>query len=823
MSANKPPAAKGAEPSKKSGGGFWGKVGKALSNISFEVNVGAPASARRGPSGDPTDPAARMEPVRQDRKETYDEMVYRTTDGTAGQAPAVRVDRERQHVARSIETRTGGKAGGEANIPRGGGEPLGKDVRGRIEPRLGADLSDVRVHRSGESAQAAQALNAKAFTVGNDVHFANGNYQPGTKEGDRLLTHELTHVVQGQRSGVQRKPDDGGSHDDAGSAHGGEEHKVSEPHEPAEKEADSVADKVTSDLHEGGERKAGGAGPGAAGSVSHGSKGAAAGPVAGKGGDPKGSGPVHDQNDAQHGASGAPGRAAQAEGPSDHQSAAGAAHAKEAAPAVGAKLAGAPATISARLQQPARGSKLSMAVYRSLGAQPAKTTPPAPKGQPLPATKPQVPFDSITVQAPMVGGNEKVQVRPKAPGADGKAELWVANQPGGTRLLSIAAFLSRAKNQAGLRAVNSTAQQLDAVEQAVEAVVVTKGQVDKDKFPLLQSSAQQAATIVSALGNKLRTNSLEGAGHARPMTNKVRLEFAKPSAEDWKTPYLNKFIAEMVRQLQQQNAGINGLTVDEWIINREQFSPSEKLNELDEAAKKAVLDTLKQRCEEGLPRAQARLGRLKSKQAKLQAALQTLQATVGAPPEELQKAMETAKKAASDYKSTEAEIQGYIDAKPQIDAGHAGQKMDHSKLKGAGGREDGQAAWANKHRKAKEAIAKLIQQNDPLVQEWVGIVDDVGKLAVLHDPDQIAGGHGDIEKLPVVKEPTDASDADGHAAWRAYLTAVKGHLGVKDINGSLGSQWKREIVKLQTAITTDPDCPQEAYPLRKVNAQFVPK
>jgi putative RNase toxin 15 of polymorphic toxin system len=117
----------------------------------------------------------------------------------------------------------------------------------------------------------------------------------------------------------------------------------------------------------------------------------------------------------------------------------------------------------------------------------------------------------------------------------------------------------------------------------------------------------------------------------------------------------------------------------------------------------------------------------------------------------------------------------------------------------------------------------MIQANDPLVQEWTGIVKEVGDLAVLHDPDQIAGGHGDIAPLPVVKEPTDPNDSDGHASWRSYLAAVKSHLGVKDINGSLGSQWKQRIADLYNEITTDADCPQEAYPLRKVNAQFVPK
>jgi hypothetical protein len=264
MGASRPPPETGtAEGGKKSGGGLRGWVGKVLDNISVDFNVGAPA-AHRAPAGTPTDPAARMEPVRQDRKETYDEMIFRTSDGAEGQAPAVRVDRERQHVARSIDGRAK-PSNPDAAIPKGGGEPLAKDVRTKMEPKLGADLSEVRVHRSGQSAEAAHGLNAKAFTVGPDVHFGSGNYQPGTKEGDRLLVHELTHVVQGQRSGIQRKEADGAAtgdganhgHDDAtgGEAGAAGGHEVSQPGEPAENEADAVADKVTDDLHAPGADK----------------------------------------------------------------------------------------------------------------------------------------------------------------------------------------------------------------------------------------------------------------------------------------------------------------------------------------------------------------------------------------------------------------------------------------------------------------------------------------------------------------------------------------------------------------------------------------
>jgi len=168
---------------------------------------------------------------------------------------------ERDEMARSlhhrlsIQRKAEGGSGAPAAIPEGGGQPLGADVRKRLEPKLGAGLGDVRVHTGGDSATAATQLGARAFTTGSDVHFGAGQFAPGTKEGDRLLAHELTHVVQGQRSGIQRKEAEShdaeqGQHDGAPAAAGG--HEVSQPGEPAEKEADAVADKVTDELHDAG-------------------------------------------------------------------------------------------------------------------------------------------------------------------------------------------------------------------------------------------------------------------------------------------------------------------------------------------------------------------------------------------------------------------------------------------------------------------------------------------------------------------------------------------------------------------------------------------
>jgi len=77
-----------------------------------------------------------------------------------------------------------------------------------MEPRFGHDFSQVRVHADGEAANAARAVQARAYTIGRDIVFGDRQYQPTTRDGKRLLAHELTHVVQ-QRYGaprIQRQP-----------------------------------------------------------------------------------------------------------------------------------------------------------------------------------------------------------------------------------------------------------------------------------------------------------------------------------------------------------------------------------------------------------------------------------------------------------------------------------------------------------------------------------------------------------------------------------------------------------------------------------------
>jgi hypothetical protein len=76
------------------------------------------------------------------------------------------------------------------------GSPLDDQARVAMEQRFGRDFSDVRVHADARAGESARAVNALAFTVGPNVVFAPGQYQPASAQGQQLLAHELTHFVQ---------------------------------------------------------------------------------------------------------------------------------------------------------------------------------------------------------------------------------------------------------------------------------------------------------------------------------------------------------------------------------------------------------------------------------------------------------------------------------------------------------------------------------------------------------------------------------------------------------------------------------------------------
>jgi hypothetical protein len=115
------------------------------------------------------------------------------------------------------------------HLTRSSGQPLDPSVRGTMESLFGHDFSGVRIHSSAAAAKSAIMLSARAYTIDRNIIFASGEYAPRTREGRKLLAHELTHVVQ-QHNGAESTPST--------------QIGVSHPANPSEREAASNVERI---------------------------------------------------------------------------------------------------------------------------------------------------------------------------------------------------------------------------------------------------------------------------------------------------------------------------------------------------------------------------------------------------------------------------------------------------------------------------------------------------------------------------------------------------------------------------------------------------
>ena len=168
--------------------------------VSSWVDEGMPVKAM----GKPRD----MEAFREQQADGASEESGGAGSGAAGGGAGNRNGRQgggERGQARASAAETVG------NVVSSSGQSLDEGVRQEMEAKMGGDFSDVQVHTGSDAAVAADAINARAFTVGNHVAFNKGEYQPGTEEGNKVLAHELTHARQQTAGDVSMlpKPDSG--------------------------------------------------------------------------------------------------------------------------------------------------------------------------------------------------------------------------------------------------------------------------------------------------------------------------------------------------------------------------------------------------------------------------------------------------------------------------------------------------------------------------------------------------------------------------------------------------------------------------------------
>lgn len=157
--------------------------------------------------------------------------------------PKKRVDRKTEKATSTLDDRVAqreaapGAGDGSGVAPAGfesslsqarqaGGSGLSPDSLPFFESGFGQSFGHVRVHNDGAAASLSRSINARAFTIGPDIFFNAGEYQPHSNDGRRLIAHELAHVVQ------QRGASAGGPL------------TVSQPGDSTEREADDIADSI---------------------------------------------------------------------------------------------------------------------------------------------------------------------------------------------------------------------------------------------------------------------------------------------------------------------------------------------------------------------------------------------------------------------------------------------------------------------------------------------------------------------------------------------------------------------------------------------------
>lgn len=183
-----------------------------------------------------------------------------------GRPEAVPTDIERRNEAsaqRSADAARDDGPAGDGGAPdsvrdvvSSPGRSMDESVQREMEDKMGGSFEDVQLHTGPKAAEAADSINARAFTVGNHVAFNSGEYNPDSDSGKKVLAHELTHVRQQTDGRVSLLPKAGVEHPGIDPAEGGviqrrghemivqPKLEVSSPNDPAEREAERVAEQV---------------------------------------------------------------------------------------------------------------------------------------------------------------------------------------------------------------------------------------------------------------------------------------------------------------------------------------------------------------------------------------------------------------------------------------------------------------------------------------------------------------------------------------------------------------------------------------------------
>src|SRR5688572_21918996 len=202
----------------KSDGAFFKKENQAEQNFFGEstqdsffqpVISGLPATAiqRKCEScGEEEKKANRME----DKKE--EEKVQRQPEKKEEEKVMKMEDKKEEEKLQKKENTASSVSGKGAHnyvsTLSGKGQSLSSHANYFFSSRMGYDFSNVKLHTDKKAAESAKDINAKAYTIGNNIVFNEGQYNTDSAEGKKLMAHELAHIVQQDNNNIKRAPGD---------------------------------------------------------------------------------------------------------------------------------------------------------------------------------------------------------------------------------------------------------------------------------------------------------------------------------------------------------------------------------------------------------------------------------------------------------------------------------------------------------------------------------------------------------------------------------------------------------------------------------------
>lgn len=223
-------AHKDKTPAHKDAAGGNAKHGKDQAADMHAAGQSAAATDHKDKAPDPKSSAGQAPPTPKDKlpgqgagqmtpKDEEKPAIQKMSDGDKKEEDKTKVNKkeeagkqEKEESTAVMKKESGGthaahKVSLEERIKqsKGKGQTLPDDVRAFLESQLGADFGEVVIHTDGEAVAMNKELNSLAFTNGFDIFFNAGQYKPGTAAGQKLLAHELTHVI--QQTGVSKKKD----------------------------------------------------------------------------------------------------------------------------------------------------------------------------------------------------------------------------------------------------------------------------------------------------------------------------------------------------------------------------------------------------------------------------------------------------------------------------------------------------------------------------------------------------------------------------------------------------------------------------------------